>query len=177
MGLGGIALADVIDPASLAVSAQVRQDSGVLDGQFHFPPKAKRVIYLFMAGGPSQLETFDYKPVLTQRNGEQFPDSVRQGQRLTGMSGNQASLPLAGFALRFSRHGADGTWVSDLLRTPPRSSTISASCARCTPRPSTTIPRSPSSKADRRSPGVRAWGPGCTTGWAATTRICRRSSC
>src|SRR5215207_4817895 len=115
MGLGGIALANLIDPASLAVSAEVRQDGGVLDGQLHFPPKAKRVIYLFMAGGPSQLETFDYKPVLTQRNGEQLPDSVRQGQRLTGMSGNQASLPLAGSRFGFSRHGPNGTWVSDLL--------------------------------------------------------------
>ena len=87
----------------------------MLGGQFHVPPKAKRVIYLFMAGGPSQMETFDYKPVLNQRNGEQLPDSVRQGQRLTGMSGNQASLPLAGSQFGFSRHGANGTWVSDLL--------------------------------------------------------------
>jgi hypothetical protein len=87
----------------------------VLDGQFHVAPKAKRVIYLFMAGGPSQMETFDYKPVLNQRNGEQLPDSVRKGQRLTGMSGNQSSLPLAGSQFGFRRHGRNGTWVSDLL--------------------------------------------------------------
>ena len=79
------------------------------------PPKAKRVIYLFMAGGPSQMETFDYKPVLNQRNGEQLPDSVRQGQRLTGMSGNQSSLPLAGSQFGFAQHGAAGAWVSNLL--------------------------------------------------------------
>ena len=115
MGLGGIALANLVNPQSLTLAAQIRQDRGVLDGQFHIPPTAKRVIYLFMAGGPSQMETFDYKPVLTQRNGEQLPDSVRQGQRLTGMSGNQASLPLAGSRFGFSRHGANGTWVSDLL--------------------------------------------------------------
>jgi hypothetical protein len=115
MGLGGIALGNLVNPQSLTLAAQIRQDRGVLDGQFHVPPKAKRVIYLFMAGGPSQMETFDYKPVLTQRNGEQLPDSVRQGQRLTGMSGNQASLPLAGSRFGFSRHGANGTWVSDLL--------------------------------------------------------------
>ena len=115
MGLGGIALADLINPSSLRLSAQARQDRGVLGGQFHLPPKAKRVIYLFMAGGPSQMETFDYKPALNQRNGEQLPDSIRQGQRLTGMSGNQASLPLAGSRFGFSRHGANGTWVSDLL--------------------------------------------------------------
>ncbi len=68
-----------------------------------------------MAGGPSQIETFDDKPVLRTRNGEQLPDSVRQGQRLTGMSGNQSSLPLAGSQFRFSQHGRNGTWVSDLL--------------------------------------------------------------
>ena len=115
MGLGGMALANLINPSSLRLSAQARQDRGVLGGQFHVPPKAKRVIYLFMAGGPSQMETFDYKPALNQRNGEQLPDSIRQGQRLTGMSGNQASLPLAGSRFGFSRHGANGTWVSDLL--------------------------------------------------------------
>ena len=115
MGLGGIAVANLINPAGLIASSSDGQDRGVLDGRFHVPPKAKRVIYLFMAGGPSQLETFDYKPILKTRNGEQLPDSVRQGQRLTGMSGNQASLPLAGSRFAFSRHGANGTWVSDLL--------------------------------------------------------------
>src|SRR5215203_1089905 len=112
MGLGGIALANLVNPAA-PLLAQGRQARGILDGQFHFPPKAKRVIYLFMAGGPSQMETFDYKPVLVQRNGEQLPDSVRQGQRLTGMSGNQASLPLAGSRFGFKKHGKGGTWVCD----------------------------------------------------------------
>jgi hypothetical protein len=115
LGLGGIALADLINPESLRLAAQARQDRGVLDGHFHVPPKAKRVIYLFMAGGPSQMETFDYKPVLNQRNGEELPDSVRKGQRLTGMSGNQSTLPLAGSRFGFNRHGGAGTWVSDLL--------------------------------------------------------------
>ena len=104
MGLGGMALAHLVNPdartlsaaAPGATSAAAFADRGVLGGQLHFPAKAKRVIYLFMAGGPSQMETFDYKPALNQRNGEQLPDSIRQGQRLTGMSGNQASLPLAG---------------------------------------------------------------------------------
>jgi hypothetical protein len=114
MGLGGIAVANLINPGGLAAFTG-SQDRGVIDGRFHVPPKAKRVIYLFMAGGPSQMETFDYKPVLNQRNGEQLPDSVRQGQRLTGMSGNQSSLPLAGSQFGFGRHGAAGTWVSNLL--------------------------------------------------------------
>ena len=81
----------------------------------HHAPKAKRVIYLFQSGGPSQLETFDHKPLLQERNGEQLPDSVRKGQRLTGMSGHQTSLPLAGAQFEFSRHGENGTWVSELL--------------------------------------------------------------
>ena len=112
LGLGGIALANLVNPSPLAA---LEQDRGVLGGRLHVPAKARRVIYLFMAGGPSQMETFDYKPVLNQRNGEELPDSVRKGQRLTGMSGNQSSLPLAGPRFGFSQHGASGTWVSDLL--------------------------------------------------------------
>ena len=114
MGLGGLALADLIQPGGL-FAATPGTDRGLLQGQFHHPPKARRVIYLFMAGGPSQMETFDYKPLLNQRNGEQLPASVRMGQRLTGMSGNQASLPLAGAFCKFSQHGQNGAWISDLL--------------------------------------------------------------
>ncbi|HMP82032.1 MAG TPA: DUF1501 domain-containing protein, partial [Verrucomicrobiota bacterium] len=64
MGLGGIALANIINPAGLLASAAATPDAGILGGQLHHPAKAKRVIYLFMAGGPSQMETFDYKPLL-----------------------------------------------------------------------------------------------------------------
>jgi hypothetical protein len=77
--------------------------------------KAKRVIYLFQAGGPSQFETFDPKPLLREKQGQELPDSVRQGQRLTGMSGNQATLPLAGSFTNFQQHGRSGRWISDLL--------------------------------------------------------------
>ena len=84
-------------------------------GQPHFAPKAKRIIYLFMSGGPSQLDLFDYKPLLNQRHGEQLPDSVRGGQRLTGMSGNQSSIPLVGSPFKFAQHGKSGAWVSELL--------------------------------------------------------------
>ncbi len=87
---------------------------GVLDKP-HFPPKAKRIIYLFMSGGPSQLDLFDYKPLLNQKNGEDLPESVRQGQRLTGMSAHQARLPLAGSLFKFAQHGKSGAWISDLL--------------------------------------------------------------
>ncbi len=92
-----------------------RRGSGVLGGT-HFPAKAKRIIYLFMSGGPSQLDLFDYKPLLNQRHGEQLPDSVRGGQRLTGMSGNQSSIPLVGSPFKFATARArPGGWFSDLL--------------------------------------------------------------
>ena len=119
LGLGGIALAELLNP--LAASAKPAPsfqypvaDRGVLNGP-HFPARTKRVIYLFMAGGPSQLETFDYKPLLNEQNGQELPESVRMGQRLTGMSGNQASLPLAGSIYSFKRYGQSGAWVSELL--------------------------------------------------------------
>ncbi|HUR46867.1 MAG TPA: DUF1501 domain-containing protein [Candidatus Saccharimonadales bacterium] len=111
LGLGGIALGNLLNPVRAGAAPA---DHGIL-GQPHFPAKAKRVIYLFMAGGPSQLETLDYKPLLNEKNGEQLPASVRMGQRLTGMSGNQSSLPLAGSVYKFGQHGKAGAWFSELL--------------------------------------------------------------
>jgi len=113
LGLGGMALGHLLHPRHV-LGAEGGEDLGVL-GRPHFPAQAKRVIYLFMSGGPSQLETFDHKPLLNERNGEQLPASVRMGQRLTGMSGNQSSLPLAGSIFKFAPQGRSGTWVSELL--------------------------------------------------------------
>jgi hypothetical protein len=81
----------------------------------HFAPKAKRVIYLFQNGAPSQLESFDYKPLLSKMQGQDLPASVRMGQRLTGMTSNQEKFPLVGSAFGFSQHGQSGTWVSELF--------------------------------------------------------------
>lgn len=81
----------------------------------HHAPKAKRVIYLFQSGGPASQELFDYKPLLNQQHGEPLPDEVRGNQRLTGMSANQADLPLAGSAFKFSKHGRSGQEISELL--------------------------------------------------------------
>lgn len=83
--------------------------------ELHFPAKAKRVIVLFQSGAPSQLELFDHKPLLKEQQGQQLPDSVRGQQRLTGMSGNQSSLPLVGSPFQFQQHGGGGTWFSELL--------------------------------------------------------------
>ncbi len=82
---------------------------------YHHEPKAKRVIYLFQSGGPSQLETFDYKPKLKDIYKSELPASIRNGQRLTGMSGQQASFPVVPSKFGFQQHGRNGTWVSDLL--------------------------------------------------------------
>ena len=114
LGLGSLALGALIDPSILKAATKDEVKNGILPGP-HFAPKAKRVIYLFQSGGPSQLETFDYKPKLEEMNGEELPDSVRKGQRLTGMTAGQTSLPLAGSQFKFSRHGENGTWVSELL--------------------------------------------------------------
>ena len=115
MGLGSAALGLMVNPSrGFARSGDGEGSEGILTSP-HFAPKAKRVIYLFQSGGPSQLETFDYKPKLEEMNGEELPTSVRQGQRLTGMSAEQSSLPLAGSQFSFAQHGQSGAWVSELL--------------------------------------------------------------
>ena len=81
----------------------------------HFAPKAKRVIYLFMHGGPSQVDLFDFKPGLKKLHGQELPASVRGTQRLTGMTSNQKSLPIAASLFNFAQHGQSGTWISELL--------------------------------------------------------------
>src|SRR3989442_3803926 len=121
-GLGGAALFSLLNRDTFAAATAKTENpfKGILPAP-HFAAKARRIIYLFMAGGPSQLDLFDYKPLLNERNGEQLPESVRMGQRLTGMTGNQASLPLAGSIFKFGRHGRSGAWVSELL---PRTATV-----------------------------------------------------
>jgi len=110
MGVGGMALSQLLMQGGYAATLE---NLPLL--QTHLAPKAKRVIYMFQSGGPSQMDLFDYKPLLNKMNGEQLPDSVRQGQRLTGMSANQASLPLAGSIFKFAQHGQSGAWVSELM--------------------------------------------------------------
>lgn len=113
LGMGGMALAGLLRGESHAATPP-NPFRGILD-QPHLPPKAKRIIYLFMSGGPSQHDLFDHKPLLNQLNGQDLPASVRGAQRLTGMSGNQATLPLAGSIFKFARHGQSGAWVSELM--------------------------------------------------------------
>ena len=88
---------------------------GRLPGLPHFAPKAKRVIYLFMCGGPSHIDTFDFHPELRKLHGQELPASVRMGQRITGMTSGQSSFPVVAPMFDFRRHGRLGTWVSELL--------------------------------------------------------------
>src|SRR6186997_3401273 len=83
--------------------------------QPHFVPRAKRVIYLFQSGGPSHLELLDYKPKLKSLHGSELPDSIRQGQRLTGMTSGQKSFPVIAPKFGFQQAGNNGTWISELL--------------------------------------------------------------
>ena len=107
LGFGGLALSHMLASPSSA-------DHSISD-KTHFPAKAERVIYLFQSGGPSQMDLYDYKPVLKEKHGQQLPDDVRRGQRLTGMSGNQSSFPLGGSPFKFSQHGQSGQWFSEVL--------------------------------------------------------------
>src|SRR5690349_4852056 len=81
----------------------------------HFPPKAKRVIFLHQSGAPSQMDLFDYKPKLRSMQGSELPDSVRMGQRITGMTSGQGSLPVASSMFKFAQYGKSGAWLSELL--------------------------------------------------------------
>jgi uncharacterized protein (DUF1501 family) len=117
LGIGTAAIGTLLGRETVAhdvASGGIIGADAALDS-LHHPPRAKQMISLFMSGGPSQMELWDEKPVLREMNGQELPDSVRQGQRLTGMSVNQASLPLAGSIFKFSPHGQSGTMVSELL--------------------------------------------------------------
>ena len=114
LGLGSMALASLLSPSSIFAQISGKNERGALTN-FHFAPKAKRVIYLFQSGGPSQMELFDYKPKLNEMVGQELPASVRGEQRLTGMTSSQKSFPLAGSVFNFKQHGNAGAWVSELM--------------------------------------------------------------
>jgi len=112
IGIGSAALGSLLMPDLLGGSAD---EASFMPGIPHFAPKAKRVIYLFQNGAPSQLETFDYKPMLNKMMGQDLPASIRMGQRLTGMTASQAKFPLIGSYYKFNQHGNSGAWVSELF--------------------------------------------------------------
>ncbi|PYT28921.1 MAG: sulfatase [Acidobacteria bacterium] len=114
-GIGMAALAGLLGQGLRAENSPSKKAHGGLPGLPHFAPKAKRVIYLFQSGGPSQMELFDYKPRLTEFQGQDLPDSVRKGQRLTGMSATQSSFPVVPSKFQFAQYGKSGAWVSELM--------------------------------------------------------------
>ncbi|HVT30752.1 MAG TPA: DUF1501 domain-containing protein, partial [Lacipirellulaceae bacterium] len=113
-GIGSVALGALLSE-SLTATAKAAATNARNASPLQFPPRAKRVIYLFQAGGPAQQDLFDYKPLLNKENGQQLPAYVRGGQRLTGMSAQQASIPLAGSIFKFAQYGQSGAWLSDIL--------------------------------------------------------------
>ncbi len=113
LGLGSLALGSLLVPGLFG--GNKNQDDDFVPGIPHFAPKAKRVIYLFQNGAPSQLELFDYKPKLREMVGQELPASIRGGQRLTGMTANQTSFPLAGSFVDFKQYGESRAWISDLF--------------------------------------------------------------
>src|SRR5437773_11358553 len=114
-GIGTAALASLLNP-QLFAAPEAKQPGvpGVLNDP-HFAPKAKRVIYLFMSGGPSHIDLFDYKPRLKELHGTELPASIRMGQRITGMTSGQSTFPCVAPMFRFHRHGQCGLWLSELL--------------------------------------------------------------
>ncbi len=113
IGLGSVALGSLLIPDLFKGTAATEEE--FLAGVPHFAPKAKRVIYLFQNGAPSQLETFDYKPTLESMMGQDLPESIRNGQRLTGMTADQKTFPLIGSYYKFTQHGQSGAWVSEIF--------------------------------------------------------------
>ena len=118
-GLGTAALASLLGKdlmADMSAAGPATQSaSGGLLGLPHFVPKAKRVIWLFQSGGPSQMDLFDYKPQLVKLRGNDLPDSIRKGQRLTGMTATQDRFPVVPSLFKFAQHGKSGVWVSELM--------------------------------------------------------------
>jgi hypothetical protein len=109
--LGSMALATLLNRETSGAEKRV----GGLPTLPHFPARAKRVIYLCQSGAPSQLDLYDYKPGLQKRAGQELPDSIRRGQRLTGMTADQPSFPTAPSLFKFAQHGQSGAWLSELL--------------------------------------------------------------
>lgn len=117
-GLGALGLASLLNPESVFganAAGEAGRQGADLNGQPHFKPKAKRIIYLFFSGGPSHIDMFDFKPALRKIHGIELPDSVRNGQRLTGMTSGQSSFPCVAPMFDFKKYGKHGTYVSELL--------------------------------------------------------------
>jgi hypothetical protein len=115
LGLGSWALTELVHGSRLLADEGVQLKSHGILRDLHFPPRAKRVISIHMLGAVSQVDTFDYKPMLEKMHGQQIPDSVKGKARISAMSANQGSFPLAKPLAPFKQYGQSGAWVSDLM--------------------------------------------------------------
>src|SRR5436309_2937345 len=114
IGIGIPALASLLSREGFTAEP-VDPKTGGLAGLPHFAPKAKRVIFLHQSGGPAQMDLFDYKPKLSEFRGQDLPASIRMGQRITGMTSGQSTLPVAPSVFKFKQYGRSGAWMSELL--------------------------------------------------------------
>ena len=114
-GIGTAALSSLLNPDLFSATSDSQDVVGGMPDLPHFAPKAKRVIYLFMSGAPSQLDMWDYKPKMNDWYDKDLPDSVRNGQRITTMTSGQKRFPIAPSTFKFKRHGQHGAWVSEVL--------------------------------------------------------------
>lgn len=153
-GLGTLALSSLLSEQTLAATPEFPHSTIP-----HTVPKAKRVIYLLQSGAPSQMDLYDHKPQLKDRFATDLPDSIRQGQRLTGMTSKQDRFPVAPSMFQFARHGASGTSFSELI--PHIASIADDICViRTMHTQSITIRRSHSFRREHNSPDAPAWDPG-----------------
>ncbi|MGY8696638.1 MAG: DUF1501 domain-containing protein, partial [Verrucomicrobiia bacterium] len=115
-GIGAAALGSLLTEKGLSAQSKTNAIKSEIESKLpHFAPKAKRVIYLFQSGGPSQIDLFDHKPLMDKVRGKDLPDSIRNGQRLTGMSSGQESFPIANSFYKFKQHGQSGATISELM--------------------------------------------------------------
>jgi len=114
-GIGTAALASLLNERLFADDADKLSATGGVLSAVHFAPKAKRVIYLFMSGGPSHIDLLDYKPKLKDYHGKELPAEIRMGQRVTGMTSGQSTFPCVAPMFKFAKHGQSGAWISELL--------------------------------------------------------------
>jgi len=178
VGMGTAALASLLNqPLSTAAeSASAEPAAGGLPGMPHFAPRAKRVIYLCQSGGPSQFETFDYKPELAKLFDQDVPKSVFGSQRLTGMTSGQARFAVTPSYYKFKQHGESGTWVSELL--PHLAEIIDELCLIKSVH-TEAINHDPAItffQTGSQQPGRPSFGSWVNYGLGVKTKICRRSS-
>jgi hypothetical protein len=156
---GAAALATLLNRDAKAMKADAPKRPGGLPDLPHHPPTAKRFIYLFMSGGPAQMDLYDYKPMVTKLFDKDLPDSVRQGQRFTTMTSGQKRFPLAPSMFNFAQHGDCGRWVSELL---PHTAKVvdDLSFMYSVNTPSITTRRLRTFRLDASCPAGRAWDHG-----------------